>query len=157
MFSKSSGNNGSASNEPTPARKAQTPSPGRSQSAPSLLGSDLVINGDIKTDGDIQIDGRLDGNLQARSVTIGEQGAVNGKIVVTQLHVRGKVTGKIDASVVELAETANVQADIAQEQLMIANGAFFDGKCSRKSPKPAASKPAAPATPKPVKAPKQDA
>lgn len=133
MFSKNSGNGNGSPTEVTPPRKSASPVPAKAASAPSLLGSNLIITGDIKTDGDIQIDGRLDGNLHAGSVTIGEQGSVNGKINVQHLHVRGKVTGKIDASSVELAETANVQADIVQDQLMIANGAFFDGKCSRKS------------------------
>lgn len=134
MFSKSNGNSNAAPAEVSSPRKAvNAPTSARTPTAPSLLGRDLIITGDIKTDGDLQIDGRLDGNLHAGNVTIGEQGAVNGKIVATTLHVRGKVTGKIDAASVELAETANVQADIVQDQLMIANGAFFDGKCSRKS------------------------
>lgn len=101
--------------------------------APSILGRDIVITGDIKTDGDVQIDGRLDGNIVAGTVTIGEQGAVNGKIIAQNVHVRGKVTGIVESLIVELAETANVQADLVQDQLMIANGAFFDGKCTRKS------------------------
>lgn len=103
---------------------------------PSILGSDLVITGDIKTDGDIQIDGRLDGNIKAGNVTIGEQGAVNGKVNAVSVDVRGKVTGKVDATSINLSETANVQADLIQDQLMIANGAFFDGKCARKTAAP---------------------
>ena len=101
--------------------------------APSILGRDIVITGDIKTDGDVQIDGRLDGNITAGTVTIGEQGAVNGKIIAQNVNIRGKVSGKVEANTVELSETANVQADLIQDQLMIANGAFFDGKCARKS------------------------
>jgi len=104
--------------------------------APSILGRDLVITGDIKTDGDVQIDGRLDGNITAGNVTIGEQGAVNGTIQAQNVHIRGKVSGKVESNIVELSETANVQADLVQDQLMIANGAFFDGKCARKSSSP---------------------
>lgn len=103
---------------------------------PSILGRDLTITGDIKTDGEVQIDGRLDGNIKAGSVTIGEQGAVNGKVLGGRVLVRGKVSGKIEGQIVDLAETANVQADIMQDQLTIANGAFFDGKVSRKTPAP---------------------
>lgn len=117
-----------------PTKKSS--SPARGGAVPSILGSDLIITGDIKTDGDIQIDGRLDGNVKAGNVTIGEQGAVNGKITATAVHVRGKITGKVDAISVDLSETANVQADLVQDQLMIANGAFFDGKCTRKSAAP---------------------
>jgi len=43
---------------------------------------------------------------------------------------------QVDAGTVDLAETANVQADLVQDQLVIANGAFFDGKCTRKSAAP---------------------
>ena len=130
MFSKSNSPTAPSVPEATP-KKSSTP---RSMNAaPSILGSDLLITGDIKTDGDIQIDGRLDGNIKAGNVTIGEQGAVNGKITAATVHIRGKVTGKVDANSVDLSETANVQADLVQDQLMIANGAFFDGKCTRKS------------------------
>jgi cytoskeletal protein CcmA (bactofilin family) len=132
MFNKQNGNT-SAALETAPAKRTISPAPTRSASAPSLLGRDLIITGDIKTDGEVQIDGRLDGNLTAGTVTIGEQGAVNGKVIATNVHVRGKVSGKIDANTIELSETANVQADLIQDQLMIANGAFFDGKCARKS------------------------
>ena len=139
MFNKtnSSSSSSSAAAE-IPAKKSSTPS--RNSSVPSILGSDLIITGDIKTDGDIQIDGRLDGNIKAGNVTIGEQGAVNGKITANGVHIRGKVTGKVHATSVDLAETANVQADLVQDQLMIANGAFFDGKCARKTAAPTSIK-----------------
>ena len=128
MFNKTN----SSSPTPDTAKKGTTT---RSSTAgiPSILGLDLVVTGDIKTDGDVQIDGRLDGNVIANHVMIGEKGAVNGKVSAAKATIQGKVTGKIDAGSVELSETANVQADIIQDHLVIANGAFFDGKCSRKS------------------------
>jgi len=137
MFNKT--NNTTSAPEMT---KKTTPSAPRSSvaasAAPSILANDIIITGDIKTNGDVQIDGRLDGNIKANNITIGEQGIVNGKVSGSNVHVRGKLTGKVDAISVELAETANVQADLLQDQLMIANGAFFDGKCARKSGAPAA-------------------
>jgi len=136
MFSKTNSQN----NVPEPTKKAGAKP---TMAVPSILGRDLIITGDIKTDGDVQIDGRLDGNVKASNVTIGEQGAVNGKITASTVHVRGKLTGKIDANVVDISETANVQADVIQDQLTIANGAFFDGKCSRKTAAPTPLKVAA--------------
>ncbi len=130
---------GKTTTQPTPTSsdtQSKKPTTRNMSAGPSILGRDLVITGDIKTDGDIQIDGRLEGNIHAENLTIGEHGAINGKISAGTVHVRGKVTGKIDATIVELAETANVQADLVQDQLTIANGAYFDGKCSRKSSMP---------------------
>ena len=134
MFNKTN----SPSTTPSATKAPSTSSAPRSVSggAPSILGRDIVITGDIKTDGDVQIDGRLDGNVTAGNVTIGEQGAVNGTIKAQNVHSRGKVSGKVESTVVELSDTANVQADLIQDQLMIANGAFFDGKCTRKTSSP---------------------
>ncbi|MCF6220232.1 MAG: polymer-forming cytoskeletal protein [Robiginitomaculum sp.] len=116
----------------------------KSSNAPSILSRDLVITGEISTDGDVQVEGRVEGNIKASNLTIGEQGSVNGKVTAGKVLIRGKVTGKIDASTIEMAETANVLADLVQDHLTIANGAFFDGKCTRKSkPAGAVSKPKA--------------
>ncbi len=119
-----------------PATSSTPPAP-RSAGVPSILSHDLVITGEISTDGDVQIEGRLEGNIKATTLTIGEQGAVNGSIKAGTVYVHGKVTGKIDATTIELSATANVLADLKQDNLTIANGAFFDGKCTRKT-KPAA-------------------
>ena len=142
MFNKTNGPSQATSTSKA-APSASTSKSVQPTSAPSILGRDIAITGDIKTDGDVQIDGRLDGNIIAGNVTVGEQGAVNGKITAKSVHIRGKVNGKVDSIVVELAETANVQADLVQDQLMIANGAFFDGKCARKSAAPATATPIA--------------
>lgn len=81
----------------------------------------------------MSIDGRVDGNITASGVIIGEKGTVIGKIIARSARIRGNVTGKIDATKIELTETASVKADLTQDQLIIANGAFFDGKCNRKT------------------------
>ncbi len=145
MFSKS----GAPKTPPSTPETIKKPSPTRSvgkdtNSAPSILSRNLVITGELSTDGDIQIEGRLEGNVKSTTLTIGEQGVVNGKITAGTVHIRGKVTGKITADTVVLAETANVLADIVQDHLTIANGAFFDGKCTRKT-KSAANPTKAPA------------
>ncbi|GLQ19239.1 polymer-forming cytoskeletal protein [Algimonas porphyrae] len=137
MFSKSASNAATGPGDVSDRKKTvANPSNPKIPSVPSLLGRDLSITGDVKTDGEIQIDGHLEGNLDAVSVTIGEHGSVSGSITGQTVHVRGKVTGRIDANSIELSETANVQADLVQDQLMIANGAFFDGKCARKTTAP---------------------
>ena len=135
MFNKSNPSPNSTAQAPKP-QAAPRPSAPRTPAVPSILGRDIIITGDIKTDGDVQVDGRLDGNIKAGALTIGEQGAVNGKIIANTVLVRGKVSGKIEAGQVDLAETANVQADIIQDHLTIANGALLDGKISRKTPAP---------------------
>lgn len=145
MFNKSSNSTAKpmAQSSDAPRKQQAAKTAGRAK-APSILSSDLVVTGEISTDGDVQIEGRLDGNIKATTLTIGEQGAVNGNIKAGTVYVRGKVTGKITADTIELSETANVLADLVQDHLTIENGAFFDGKCSRKT-KPVSSSSAKPA------------
>jgi len=118
--------------------------------APSILSHDLVITGDVITDGDMQIEGRLEGNIKATTLTIGEQGAVSGTIKASVVNIHGKATGKITATTIQIHATANVTADLVQDNLSIENGAFFDGKCARKTKAPV-SKPADTTPPKPRK------
>ncbi len=132
----SKGNGHAAAAAAMDAAATKKPVPRTVSSAPSIFGRDIVITGDIKTDGEVQIDGRLEGNITAAIVTIGEQGAVNGIVKADKVYIRGKIQGKVNAISVELAETANVHADLIQDDLSIANGAFFDGKCSRKTKMP---------------------
>jgi len=147
MFSKTGTPKTASPSSETPKKPSSGKAPNRdTNSAPSILSRNLVVTGELSTDGDIQIEGRLEGNVKATTLTIGEQGVVNGKIIAGTVHVRGKVTGKITADSVVLAETANVLADIVQDHLTIANGAFFDGKCARKT-KPAGTPTKAPAKP----------
>ncbi len=134
MFSKT--NSQKQVSQPVDPQKRAPPRPA---AAPSILGRDLIVTGDIVTDGDIQIDGRHEGNITANMITIGEQGVISGDIKAKSVQIRGKVSGVINASIVELSETANVQADIIQDKLIIANGAFFDGKCSRRKQAPSAN------------------
>lgn len=145
MFSKTNapktnGNSGKAEASAMMDAAAKKATPRTVSTAPSIFGRDIVITGDIKTDGEVQIDGRLEGNVSAAIVTVGEHGAVNGLIKADKVHIRGKVQGKVNALSVDLAETANVQADLTQDDLSIANGAFFDGKCSRKTQAPTSIK-----------------
>ena len=147
MFSKNT-----PSSKPTSSAQVDTPKKTKSNAptrtsggVPSILSKDLVVTGEISTNGDVQIEGRLEGNIKATTLTIGEQGAVNGKIKAGTVYVHGKVTGKIEAETIEMASTANVLADLVQDHLTIANGAFFDGKCTRKT------KPAGMSTPEKTK------
>ena len=147
MFSKTNSPKTTATTSTMEQPKKAPPRP--VAAAPSILGRDITIIGEIKSEGDVQIDGRLEGNISAGTITIGESGAISGEVKAKAVYVRGKVSGKINASLCELAETANVQADIIQDKLTIANGAFFDGKCSRRK-QAAAPVAKATAAPKPA-------
>ena len=98
---------------------------------PSIISADLRITGNLHSNGDIQIDGRIDGNVDSKSVTIGEAAEVNGKISCERVRVCGRVSGEIKAAWVVLARSAKVSADVVHKSLEIESGASLEGSVSR--------------------------
>ena len=105
----------------------------RKPSAPSIIGADLSIVGDLKSDGEVQVDGFIDGDIRTKVLLIGESATIKGEIVGDTVRVYGTVNGQIKARAVTLAKSAHVVGDILHEKLSIENGAFLDGHCKRMS------------------------
>jgi cytoskeletal protein CcmA (bactofilin family) len=97
--------------------------------APSLLSSDLVINGNLESDGDMQVDGTIEGDIKSKQLTISASAVVRGSVEAESVVIAGNVTGQIKARHVTLNKSAKVIADVIQERLTIEPGAFFEGNC----------------------------
>jgi cytoskeletal protein CcmA (bactofilin family) len=97
--------------------------------APSILGKNIQVTGNIDTDGDIQLEGTVDGDVNTHLLTIGEEAVVNGSITGDTIRVDGTVNGQISARSVRLGKTARVNGDILHETLSIEAGAFVYGMC----------------------------
>ncbi|MFP3942308.1 MAG: polymer-forming cytoskeletal protein [Alphaproteobacteria bacterium] len=115
------------------------------RSAPSIVSADMTIVGAITAGGDIQVDGKVEGDIVAESLTVGEKATINGEVLAEEVIVRGIVQGSIKAEKVQLCSGARVQGDILHAALAVETGALFEGNCrhsqdplGRKSGKPAA-------------------
>jgi cytoskeletal protein CcmA (bactofilin family) len=121
--------------------------------AASLLGPDLVFEGQISGEGELHVEGGVRGDINVARLVVGEHAQIEGTVRGGQVEVRGRVVGNIEAKAVKLYETAHVEGDISHEQLSIDVGAFFQGRCQqfqRPAPQPAAQpapQAAAPAPP----------
>ncbi|MGY9006432.1 MAG: bactofilin family protein [Alphaproteobacteria bacterium] len=98
---------------------------------PSIISSGLHIVGNLVSEGDVQVDGIIEGDVNARSVTVSEGAAIKGQIRAESACVRGTVEGEISANRVELGRTAQVAGDILHVELSIDVGAFLEGHCRR--------------------------
>ena len=103
----------------------------RKPAAPSTIGADLSIVGDLSSEGEVQVDGSIDGDIRTKILLIGESATVKGEIVGDTVRVYGNVTGQIKARFVTLAKSAHVVGNILHENLSIEEGAFLDGHCKR--------------------------
>ena len=93
---------------------------------PSLLSSDIVIQGTIKTNGEIHIEGHVDGEIHSNSVIIGLTGHVKGTLIAEHVTVRGRIEGIIHAKNVHLCDTCHVEGEIHHEVIAVETGAFLN-------------------------------
>lgn len=96
----------------------------------TLIGPGSRLEGHITAEGMVRLDGQLVGNLSCEGVIIGEKAEVQGDIAVKTAVVGGRVNGNIKASQsLELLARCQVKGDIESAQLLIQEGAVYNGHC----------------------------
>jgi len=103
------------------------------QSAPSVIGIDLLITGNLVSKGQIQIDGEVQGDIHSTHVIVGERARITGGIVADEVVIRGHVMGSVRGKRVLLQTSSHVEGDVYHQTLAIEQGAFFEGKSRRTS------------------------
>lgn len=119
-----------------PAKPTPPPAPTPRNSGrvgPTILAPDVVIKGDITTNGDILIDGVVEGDIRAKSLTVGQDASLTGELIAEEIQVKGKVNGAIRGRLVQLASTARVDGSVLHEALNVESGAVFEGNCRHSS------------------------
>ena len=124
---------------PPPAKRPAV----RNGGVPSIISAELVVRGTLISAGDVQVDGRVDGDIRAAGLVIGDKAVITGDVYADEATVRGRVEGSIRARKVQLCATCHVEGNILHEALSVESGAFFEGNC-RHSDNPLADAPVAP-------------
>jgi cytoskeletal protein CcmA (bactofilin family) len=120
---------------PAPAPIPQSPAAkprdrsGMRSSVPSIISGDLVVRGTLVSNGDVQIDGRIEGDVRAGALVIGEKAHIEGDVYAEDAIVRGSVHGAIRARKIQLCSTCRVEGNILHEALAMEAGAYFEGNC----------------------------
>jgi len=100
----------------------------------TVIGRDTHISGDMQFQGGLHLDGRIDGNVSgvdggASSITVSEQGRIEGDVRVDVLVLNGTVVGDVYAGErVELAQRARVTGTVYYQLLEMAMGAEVNGQ-----------------------------
>lgn len=136
MFSKTQDDRSNAGEAGAAARSGRGTSGQR-----SVLASDLRIDGIVATEGALEVHGRIEGEVAADSLMLGEDGAITGKVRANQADLRGALSGEVASTRLTLRAAARMEADATCSTLVIEAGASVEGRFSR----PAAPPPAPPA------------
>ena len=94
----------------------------------SVIGTDLMVVGDIECDGDVQIFGSVEGDVHGRTVIVELEGHVEGQVIGRHVHICGSINGAVAATDVSIEKTANVVGNITHSSLTIEPGAYLEGR-----------------------------
>lgn len=96
----------------------------------SCIGSGMSIVGNVECSGSAQVFGRIEGELRASDLVIGEGAQVEGSVVAQEVTVSGRVKGTIRAVRVTL-QGGTVEGDIFNRSLSIDESSVFEGASRR--------------------------
>jgi cytoskeletal protein CcmA (bactofilin family) len=116
----------------------------------TCIGSGMSIVGNIQCDGPAQVFqcdgpaqvfGRIEGELRASDLLIGDGAQVEGNVIAQDVTVCGRVKGTIRAGRVKLQDGGAVVGDIFHQSLSIDENSLFEGVSQRaeNSPEPSSS------------------
>ncbi len=113
------------------AQRPQTLSQAQTGSSVSVISADLKIIGNMICQGAIQVDGEVEGDIETKQLTIGENARISGTVKADTIRVAGNVEGQLSATTVVLLKTARVTGDIVHKDLAIETGAYLEGNVRR--------------------------
>ena len=131
MFSKSKPTPASES-VPSPAPAPVKMATGARHTTFSILGSDVVVTGNVAASVDLHVDGKIDGDLKCANLVQGEASEIKGAVVAETAKIAGLVDGSIEAKTLIVHATARITGDVTYENITIENGGKVDGKLSHR-------------------------
>jgi cytoskeletal protein CcmA (bactofilin family) len=108
----------------------------RAEGLKTLVEDGTQFKGSLTSKCPIEVKGRVEGDLQAPSLTVSASGAVHGKVKVAELLSEGEIAGEFDADVVRLSgvvkDNTVVRAKSLEVKLAPADGRMqvIFGECA---------------------------
>ncbi|MCE5194006.1 MAG: polymer-forming cytoskeletal protein [Nitrospiraceae bacterium] len=94
----------------------------------SFIGLNSHFKGNVIAKGTVRIDGKVEGNVEADWLILGEGSNLKGDISARGVVIGGKVDGNIKASeIIEMKPKGQVMGEITTKKLTVAEGAVFNG------------------------------
>lgn len=99
----------------------------------SVVHEGTTLKGDWSSEGIVDFGGTLIGDLTAEALVLTKSGKVQGNVRAHTVTVEGEIDGTISAIHVAIKAQAQVNADIAAEQISVDTGAQINGHLTIKS------------------------
>jgi cytoskeletal protein CcmA (bactofilin family) len=104
--------------------------------AETIIGTGVVVHGNLKSQSDIVIDGVLDGTISTSgNITIGVNAQITANIQAANATIAGSLKGNVKADgEATILETGHVEGDISSAGLAISTGGTFIGRSFMEAP-----------------------
>ena len=132
MFLKSKTTPDSESAPSLPAALPAKMATGARHTTFSVLGSDVVITGNVSASVDLHVDGKIDGDLKCANLVQGEASEIKGAVIADTAKIAGLLDGSIEAKTLIVHATARITGDVTYETITIENGGKVEGKLSHR-------------------------
>ena len=111
------------------AANIEKASAARSAGAQTVIGSSIVVDGEISGDEDLVVHGTVKGKISIKeNLFVEGSGVLEADVETATAEVAGQVTGNIVAAQrIELKPDSKVMGDIRAPRVLIADGAMFKG------------------------------
>ena len=96
--------------------------------APSIIGPEDAVLGDMECDGTLTIFGKVTGDVHGHTVVVEPGGEIEGRVVAQRALISGRVRGQVVATDVGIEGTAVVHGSIIHHNLAIEPGALVEGR-----------------------------
>ena len=97
----------------------------------SCIGAGMSIVGKIECNGPAQVFGRIEGELRASDLLVGDGATIDGSVIAQNVTVCGRIKGTIRAVRVKLQNGGAVEGDIFHRSLSIDENSLFEGSSRR--------------------------
>ena len=97
--------------------------------AQTIIGSTIVIDGELRSNEDISIQGTIKGKIETTAdLFVEASGTIEAEVNTHSIEVHGTVVGNVRASdKYELMREGRVTGDVSAPRVVIADGAKFKG------------------------------
>ncbi|GIU67416.1 bactofilin family protein [Candidatus Phycosocius spiralis] len=112
----------------TPATSVMVPA---SKPTGSVIAVGTSIHGPIQSSCDIHIDGLVVGDVRCESLVVGKNGEIKGNVWSEIATIRGKISGNVNARMIQLATAGSIDGDLTHAVLIIEEGGQFVGRSIR--------------------------
>ncbi|MCB0323414.1 MAG: polymer-forming cytoskeletal protein [Bdellovibrionales bacterium] len=116
--------------EPQVVRPSAATEPKPSTASASVIGSELVVKGELCGNEHLRVEGRVEGiiRLASHSVIVGSTGRIEGDVHADTIEVQGTVVGDLfGGTQVLVHRCGNVRGNITAPQVCLEQGAKLKG------------------------------